>query len=134
MRIPLAWLNLVHSKMRTALAVAGVAFAVVLIFMQLGFLGSAEQSATLVFEALDFDVLIRSRHYLHLVASRTFPRDRLDQARVAAGRRARHARLSRLRLLAQPARRQQAGHAHHRRQSRPIRSSASTTSSASSPC
>lgn len=80
MRIPLAWLNLVHNKMRTALAVAGVGFAVVLIFMQLGFLGSAEQSAKLVFNALDFDILIRSRHYLHLVASRTFPRERLDQA------------------------------------------------------
>lgn len=85
MRIPLAWLNLLHSKTRTALAVAGVGFAVVLVFMQLGFLGSAQQSATLVFEALDFDVLVRSRHYLHLVASRTFPRDRLDQARSLAG-------------------------------------------------
>lgn len=85
MRIPLAWLNLVHSKMRTALAVAGVAFAVILIFMQLGFLGSAEQSATLVFDALDFDVLVRSRHYLHLVASQTFPRERLDQAASLPG-------------------------------------------------
>jgi putative ABC transport system permease protein len=80
MRIPLAWLNLMHSKMRTVLAAAGVAFAVVLIFMQLGFLGSAQQSATLVFDALDFDVLLRSRHYLHLLSSRTFPRNRLDQA------------------------------------------------------
>ena len=85
MRIPLAWLNLVHGKTRTALAVAGVAFAVVLIFMQLGFLGSAEQSATLVFDSLDFDVLLRSRHYLHLIASRTFPRDRLDQAESVPG-------------------------------------------------
>ncbi len=85
MRIPLAWLNLVHSKVRTTLAVAGVAFAVVLIFMQLGFLGSAEQSATLVFEALDFDVLIRSRNYLHLLASRTFPRDRLDEVESIEG-------------------------------------------------
>jgi putative ABC transport system permease protein len=81
MRLPLAWLNLTHNKTRTALAVAGVAFAVILIFMQLGFLGSAERSATLVFDAFDFDVLIRSRHYLHLVASRTFPRIRLDQAK-----------------------------------------------------
>ena len=85
MRIPLAWLNLLHSKMRTALAVAGVAFAVILIFMQLGFLGSAEQSATLVFDALDFDLLIRSRHYLHLIASRTFPRDRLYEAQSLPG-------------------------------------------------
>jgi putative ABC transport system permease protein len=80
MRIPLAWLNLLHAKSRTALAVAGVAFAVVLIFMQLGFLGSARKSATLFFEALDFDLLIRSRNYLHLISSRTFPRERLDEA------------------------------------------------------
>ena len=85
MRIPLAWLNLVHSKTRTALAVAGVAFAVVLIFMQLGFLGAAEQSASLVFDALDFDILVRSRHYLHLVSSRTFPLKRLDQVEATSG-------------------------------------------------
>jgi putative ABC transport system permease protein len=53
--------------------------------MQLGFLGSAEQSATLVFQALDFDVLIRSRNYLHLVASRTFPRERLEEAQSLPG-------------------------------------------------
>lgn len=85
MRIPLAWLNLVHNKTRTALAAAGVAFAVALIFMQLGFLGSAERSATLLYDALDFDLLIRSRHYLQLVDSRTFPRDRLDEAESTPG-------------------------------------------------
>ncbi|MCG2682088.1 MAG: ABC transporter permease DevC [Planctomycetales bacterium] len=85
MRTPLAWLNLIHNKTRTALAAAGVAFAVVLIFMQLGFLGSAERSATLFYDALDFDLLVRSRHYLHLIASRTFPRDRLDQAESLPG-------------------------------------------------
>ena len=85
MRIPLAWLNLVHNKTRTALAAAGVAFAVVLIFMQLGFLGSAERSATLVYDSLEFDLLVRSRHYLHLIDSRTFPRDRLDQAASLPG-------------------------------------------------
>ena len=37
MRTPLAWLNLVHHKPRTLVAVAGVAFAVLLSFMQLGF-------------------------------------------------------------------------------------------------
>ena len=134
MRIPLAWLNLLHSKMRTALAVAGVAFAVILIFMQLGFLGSAEQSATLVFDALDFDLLIRSRNYLHLVASRTFPRDRLDEAESLPGVRSASPGLSRFRLLAQPARRQQAGDADHRRRSRRSAFSASTTSSRSWPC
>jgi putative ABC transport system permease protein len=85
MRTPLAWLNLVHSKVRTALAIAGVGFAVVLIFMQLGFLGAAEYSAMMVFDAFDFDVLIRSRHYQHLIASWTFPRERLNEAKSLSG-------------------------------------------------
>ena len=40
MKIPLAWLNLWHDKTRSLVAIAGVAFAVILILMQLGFLGS----------------------------------------------------------------------------------------------
>jgi len=35
MRTPLAWLNLVHEK--TRLQATGVAFAVILVFMNLGF-------------------------------------------------------------------------------------------------
>jgi putative ABC transport system permease protein len=85
MRTPLAWLNLAHNRTRTVLAVAGVVFAVVLIFMQQGFLGSAETSAARVYEMLDFDVLIRSKRYLHMVDARTFPRRRLHQAASVAG-------------------------------------------------
>ena len=40
MRTPLAWHNLTYNKLRTAVAVDGVGFAVLLIFMQLGFLGA----------------------------------------------------------------------------------------------
>ena len=32
MKTPVAWLNLVHQKKRTLVAVAGVAFAVLLVF------------------------------------------------------------------------------------------------------
>jgi putative ABC transport system permease protein len=85
MRTPLWWLNLTHSKARTALAVAGVTFAVVLILMQLGFLGAAENGATLLYDALDFDILVRSRHYLHIVAPRSVPRTRLYQAAAVPG-------------------------------------------------
>jgi len=85
MRTPLAWLNLAHNKTRTVLAVAGVVFAVVLIFLQLGFLGSAERSASLVYEMLDFDIVIRSPRYLHMVDARTFSRDRLYQAASVPG-------------------------------------------------
>jgi putative ABC transport system permease protein len=45
MKTPLAWLNLVHDKTRTLVAIAGVAFAVVLMLMQLGFLNSVRLTA-----------------------------------------------------------------------------------------
>ncbi len=35
--IPLAWLQLVREKSRLLIALAGIAFAVILMFMQLGF-------------------------------------------------------------------------------------------------
>jgi putative ABC transport system permease protein len=85
MRTPLAWLNLAHHKTRTGLAVAGVVFAVVLIFMQLGFLGSAASSASVLYDALSFDILLRSRRYLYTVDSRTFPKTRLYQAASVPG-------------------------------------------------
>ena len=85
MKTPLAWLNLAHYKMRTLAAVAGVAFSVVLIFMQLGFLGSVETTASLLFDALRFDLMLRSPQYLHMAAPGTFPRDRLCQAASMPG-------------------------------------------------
>jgi len=85
MRTPLAWKNLTHNKMRTAVAVAGVTFAVVLMFMQLGFLGSIETTVTMIYDALDFDLVLRSRGYLHLSDPRSFDRNRLYQAASTAG-------------------------------------------------
>lgn len=79
-RTPLAWLNLGHHRTRTLLAVAGVTFAVVLIFLQLGFLAAAVTGASMIYDAMDYDILIRSKSYLHLVTCRSFPRERLYQA------------------------------------------------------
>ena len=85
MKTFLAWRNLVHNRVRTLVAVAGVTFAVVLIFMQLGFFGAVETSATVVYSALDFDLCIRSKDYLHFADSRSFPEARLKQAEGVAG-------------------------------------------------
>jgi len=84
-RTPLAWFNLVHNKTRTVVAVAGVAFSVVLIFMQLGFHGSVEKTATVVYDALQFDAVLRSREYLHVADPRSFPQARLHQAESVTG-------------------------------------------------
>jgi putative ABC transport system permease protein len=85
MKTPLAWHNLAYHKVRTVTAVAGVMFAVVLIFLQLGFRGTAETTASLVYEALDFGVLIRASDVGRLAQSRPFPRIRLYQAASVAG-------------------------------------------------
>jgi len=80
MKTPLAWLNLLHQRARTAVAIAGVAFAVVLVLMQLGFLASVRQTATRIFDHLEFDILLTSPEYLHLAKAGTIPRFRLAQA------------------------------------------------------
>lgn len=80
MRTDLALKNLWQSKGRTAAAAAGVAFAVVLIFMQVGFYRALERSATVIFDALAFDLCLRSPDYLRLADPGSFPRRRLHQA------------------------------------------------------
>lgn len=65
-RTPLAVLNLLNQPVRTAVSVTGVTFALVLVFMQLGFLGAVGHTATIVLDRLEFDLLIRSPEYLHL--------------------------------------------------------------------
>ena len=80
MKTPLAWKNLTHNKVRTAVALAGVGFAVILIFMQMGFKGAVRKTATQIYDALDFDLMLRSPSYLHLTEPRSFPRERVYQA------------------------------------------------------
>src|SRR5262245_530174 len=85
MKTPIAWLNLVHQKKRTLVAVAGVAFAVLLVFMQLGFYGAAEGTATIVYDELNFDVMLTSPQYIDINRAGTFPAARLSQALAVAG-------------------------------------------------
>ncbi len=45
-KIPLAWLQLAQQKVRSVVAVAGIAFIVLLMFVQLGFQDALYSSAT----------------------------------------------------------------------------------------
>lgn len=80
MKTPLAWKNLSHNKVRTCVGVAGVGFAVILMFMQMGFKGGVAYTATQIYDALDFDLMLRSPAYLHLTEPRSFSRMRVFQA------------------------------------------------------
>ena len=81
MRTPLAWLNLLHDKGRTATAMAGTSFAVVLVLMQLGFFTSVLKTARIVYDDLDFDVVITSIKYRQMLKTGYFDRLRLNEAR-----------------------------------------------------
>lgn len=84
MAVALAWLNLVHEKFRTLVAVSGVSFAVILILMQAGFFSAVLQTATLAYDRFEFDVLLVSPNYLHIGKPSWFPRRRLAQAASCA--------------------------------------------------
>ena len=62
----LALSSLLHQPGRTAVSVVGTAFAVVLVFTQLGFLGAVENTATLLYGKMRFDVLVTSGEYVDL--------------------------------------------------------------------
>ena len=84
-RTPLAWHNTFHNRKRALAASAGVTFAVLLIFMEVGFLDAARLNAALLYAGLDFQAVIVSRGYVS--AQRTLPisAHRILQARHVSG-------------------------------------------------
>ena len=85
MHTPLAWHNAAHDRPRTVVAASGIGFALVLIFMQLGFLNSVLNTAVIILDKLDADIFIVSNNYLYFSDAGSFPRSRLDQAAAVPG-------------------------------------------------
>jgi putative ABC transport system permease protein len=85
LRTPLTALNLLHQPVRTLWALAGVSVAAIMILMQLGFLGAVRGTATLLYDQLDFDVLVVSKEYIDLNRTRQFPEGYLRQALAVTG-------------------------------------------------
>jgi len=81
----LALSTLLHRPGRTIVSVVGTAFAVVLVFMQMGFLGAVRNTATLLYDKLDFDVLIKSSEYIDLSRPGTVDRNLLPKAKGVPG-------------------------------------------------
>ncbi|OHB76778.1 MAG: hypothetical protein A2W31_12565 [Planctomycetes bacterium RBG_16_64_10] len=84
-RTPLARKNLTHNGPRLLVAVSGIGFAVVLMFMQTGFKNALFDSTVQVIRSLDADLLIVGSAQYALPAKQTFPRQRLYQARGCRG-------------------------------------------------
>ncbi|MEA5523547.1 ABC transporter permease DevC [Nodularia spumigena] len=78
-KIPLAWLQLAQQKIRFVVAVAGIAFIVLLTFIQLGFQDALYSSATALHQNLRGDLFLVSSQYKSLTATQSFSRSRLYQ-------------------------------------------------------
>ena len=78
-RVSVAWSNLMHERTRLAVAIAGVAFAVILIFMNLGFMGALIATATNFYDEFNADLFLISPETLEISTSTAFPRERLYQ-------------------------------------------------------
>ncbi|GAB4373964.1 MAG: ABC transporter permease DevC [Elainellaceae cyanobacterium] len=84
-RTPLGWLQLSHEKSRLLVALAGIAFADVLMFMQLGFQSALYESNTRTNRAMLADIVLLSPKALNLQNLSTFSRRRLLQAMDVPG-------------------------------------------------
>jgi putative ABC transport system permease protein len=84
-RLPIGWLQLVHNRGRLAAALAGVAFANILIFMQLGFLGALIESIRLPYSAMNADILVSASDANTLSDGSPLPRQRMFEALAIPG-------------------------------------------------
>ena len=79
-RTPLAWRQAIHRPMRLAAALAGVSFANVLVFFQLGLSGGLYDSQKRPIQHINGQLVMVSGRYLYLGEQLNFPRARLTQA------------------------------------------------------
>lgn len=84
-RTPLAWLNLTHDRRKLATSLAGVAFAVLLMFIFTGFKNALFDSQVQLLGKLNGDIVLSSTLRTNMIVPEAFARRRLFQARTFAG-------------------------------------------------
>jgi len=84
-RLPIGWLQLSHNKTRLFAAVAGVAFANLLVFMQLGIMGALNGSTVAPYALLDADIILSSQEGNTLTDSEHIARVHMFEALGVAG-------------------------------------------------
>jgi putative ABC transport system permease protein len=87
-RVPLAWLNLTHQKRRLIIRVLGVAFAVFLMFAQLGFYNGLLDAQVQLIKQFNGEIIIVSKAHYAMAVKEPFTTRRLAQACAAPGVRA----------------------------------------------
>lgn len=84
-RTPLAWRNIVHHKVTLVISATAITFAILIMFMEVGFLNGLYDSQTGVFQTLNGELVMVSRG-LHIFNTHEyFPLVRLEHAAGFAG-------------------------------------------------
>ncbi len=78
-RIPLAWLQLTRERTRLMVAAAGIAFAAILIFVQLGFQDALYEGCTRPHHSLNADLVMINPHFQTFFSVKSFSRANLYQ-------------------------------------------------------
>lgn len=79
-KIPLAWLLLSRQPLRLLVAIAGISFAGILMFMQLGFRDGLFDASVTVHKLLDADLVLISPRSKSSISMSGFPKRRLIQS------------------------------------------------------
>lgn len=78
--LPLAWLQLKRQPVRYLVAVTGIGFAALLMYMQLGFQSGLLRSATTFYQALETDLILINPATVNSGSYQQFPQSLLYQA------------------------------------------------------
>ena len=78
--LPLAWLQLKRQPVRYLVAIAGIGFAALLMYMQIGFQSGLLTSATTFYAALDADLVLISPKTVSSASFSQFPQSQLFRA------------------------------------------------------
>jgi putative ABC transport system permease protein len=85
MKIPLSWLQLTHEKIRLLVALAGITFADMLMFMQLGFQDSLFDSSVKIHQSFKGDIFLMSPQSEALFSTTSFSSRRLYESLAVDG-------------------------------------------------
>jgi putative ABC transport system permease protein len=85
MAVDLARKNLLHDKLRFFITVMGVAFAVTLVFVQVGLFLGLLSNSTVVIEHMSADLWVTSKNTPNIDFSHTFPESYVERVRSVPG-------------------------------------------------
>jgi putative ABC transport system permease protein len=85
LKLSVGWLQLKREKSRLAVAILGITFAAILVFMQIGFREAMLDSAVRYHHHWIYEIALVSPEAASLIKPHTFTRRRLHQARAVEG-------------------------------------------------